>query len=134
MLRVLVLPSWYLKYGGDLGGSFFREQAQALARSIKIQVLAPLSYSYKNYWDYLKAPGGIRTFKDGDVTTWTHKVLALPNVIPYGSARTFVRRGIKMYKEYIKLNPPPTCFMFIPCLTPVSWPGRSKTVTGCLSS
>lgn len=41
-LRVVVLPSWYPAYQGDLGGIFFREQAQALARAgVQVTVLAP---------------------------------------------------------------------------------------------
>ena len=41
-MHILLLPSWYPLHDKDLNGCFFREQAQALARSgIKVGVIAP---------------------------------------------------------------------------------------------
>lgn len=41
-MHVLILPSWYPRYDGDIEGSFFREQALALASSgIKVGVVFP---------------------------------------------------------------------------------------------
>lgn len=41
-MHVLVLPSWYPRFEGDIEGSFFREQALALANSgLKVGVVFP---------------------------------------------------------------------------------------------
>ncbi len=41
-MHVLILPSWYPRFEGDIEGSFFREQALALANSgLKIGVVFP---------------------------------------------------------------------------------------------
>ncbi len=41
-MHVLILPSWYPRFEGDVEGSFFREQALALANSgLKVGVVFP---------------------------------------------------------------------------------------------
>ena len=37
-MHVLVIPSWYPQFEGDPGGSFFREQAIALAKGINMDL------------------------------------------------------------------------------------------------
>lgn len=48
--RVLIMPSWYPTAALPLTGSFFKEQAQVVAREWDTRVLLPVAQTSRKYW------------------------------------------------------------------------------------
>lgn len=54
--RLLIVPSWYPTAGLPHSGSFFREQAQILAREWDARVLVPRGQSTRRFWSNVPLP------------------------------------------------------------------------------
>ncbi|WP_252726207.1 glycosyltransferase [Acinetobacter indicus] len=69
-LHILIIPSWYPQFFGDISGSFFREQAIALSKNgYKVGVIYPQIRSIKNIKSILKKPFGVTMENDNGVNT-----------------------------------------------------------------
>jgi glycosyltransferase involved in cell wall biosynthesis len=67
-MHVLIIPSWYPRFPGDPEGSFFRDQAHALAASgLKVGVLFPDLKGPKRYFGK-ERPKGITISQDGPIS------------------------------------------------------------------
>lgn len=70
-MHILILPSWYPKDQRDIGGSFFREQAIALAKSgCQVGVIASALRSLRNPKSALIGPFGLSIENDCGVITF----------------------------------------------------------------
>ena len=69
-MHILIIPSWYPQFSGDIGGSFFREQAIALRKAeYQVGVIYPQIRSLKNIKSILKKPYGLTVEDDEGVNT-----------------------------------------------------------------
>lgn len=69
-MHVLFLPSWYPTNSNDIRGSFFREQALAIANTVcKVGVIAPELRSLRRPIAALKSSHGIHRENDGSIVT-----------------------------------------------------------------
>ncbi|OOF56405.1 glycosyltransferase [Rodentibacter genomosp. 2] len=102
-MHILLLPSWYPLHEDDLNGCFFREQAQALARSgEKVGVIAPQFRSLRLGKCVMFGRYDEELWQDGAVATYfKHGVAWLPKV-PYVDAKRWVNAGLALFKRYIK--------------------------------
>ena len=100
-MHILVIPSWYPKFEGDIVGSFFREQAQFLSDAgHQVGVLASSLSSLRNIPNAFGRLYGAEAFYDGDVFT----ILSIrPNFFPRMlrlNAHLISRDVLRSYEEY----------------------------------
>lgn len=103
MLHTLILPSWYPANPNDIGGSFFREQAIALAkRGIKVGVIHPSLRSLRRVRTVFTGPYGMHAENDQGVQTYrSHGVAWFPRMQRL-SRWYWMRHGIRLFQQYIK--------------------------------
>ncbi len=104
-IHILIIPSWYPAQAGDIGGSFFREQALALSKKgHKVGVIAPSMYSLKDWKSIIFKPHNVQFENDKGVLTYRQqRVNYTPRI--KGIARTRqVAMGIKLVDKYIVDN------------------------------
>jgi glycosyltransferase involved in cell wall biosynthesis len=107
-MHVLIIPSWYPAYPGDIGGSFFREQALALHRNgCKVGVIYPQMRSLRQWQSILTGGYGLEIQSDEGMTTlryhgmnWYPKVKWLRN-------KLWKKKCLELFNEYVKLNGKP---------------------------
>lgn len=103
-LHILIIPSWYPKYPGDVGGSFFREQAIALkTRGMKVGVIFPQARSVKKIFTGLN---GLLKDKDNGIITYRWGHISVPKCKSFNQHR-WVTRGEKLFEMYVKENGKP---------------------------
>ena len=102
VLHVLIIPSWYPEYEGDYVGSFFREQALALAkRDCKVGIIFPQLKS-------LRGLKKVRLFFKYDYQLDeilpTHRILWSNWFIKMRKVqiKVFTFLGIYLFKKYVK--------------------------------
>lgn len=102
-MHILLLPSWYPLNESDLNGSFFREQAHALARSgEKVGVIVPQFRSLRLGKKAVFGRYDEECWQDGKVTTYfKHNVAWLPRV-PHIDAKRWTKAGLALFERYIK--------------------------------
>lgn len=102
-MHILLLPSWYPLHKNDLNGCFFREQAQALARSgDKVGVIVPQLRSLRLGKRAVFGRYDEELWLDGDVATYfKHGVAWFPKV-PYVDSKRWVNAGLALFERYIK--------------------------------
>ena len=102
-MHILLLPSWYPLHDKDLNGCFFREQAQALARSgIKVGVIAPQFRSLRLGRNAVFGKYNQTVWQDGEVATYfKHGVFWFPKV-PHLDLTRWVNAGLALFKRYVK--------------------------------
>ena len=102
-MHILLLPSWYPLNESDLNGSFFREQAHALARSgEKVGVIVPQFRSLRLGKKAVFGRYDEECWQDGEVTTYfKHNVAWLPRV-PHIDAKRWTKAGLALFERYIK--------------------------------
>lgn len=101
-MHVLFLPSWYPETPGDIGGSFFREQALVMHHAgCKVGVIAPGMLSLRHPLRALRAGRSINKKMDAGIPTyrmaginWTPRVWTL-------NAKRIERIGIALYRAYV---------------------------------
>jgi glycosyltransferase involved in cell wall biosynthesis len=102
--HVLILPSWYPKSPGDIGGSFFREQAIALKkRGCKVGVLFPQQSSLRNWKETIFQNKGMTCINDTGINTYYVKSINIPKLKNVNKAR-WLAIGMKLFEKYIKEN------------------------------
>lgn len=101
-MHILIVPSWYPASPGDPGGSFFREQAIALARAgLRVGVAFPNFRSLKHLVRSLTVPAGVQIENDEGVQTYRLQALNWTPRIPAGIHRQWVTRGMALFEAYM---------------------------------
>lgn len=101
-MHVLIIPSWYPQFIGDVGGSFFREQAIALKKAgHRVGVIYPQVRSLKNIKKILKKPYGLTVENDEGVSTlrW-YTANYFPKVKNYNKNH-WIKIAIRLFEIYI---------------------------------
>lgn len=102
-MHVLIIPSWYPAMSGDIGGSFFREQAQALSRAgCRVGVIYPQLRSMRQWRSGLFGRYGIAVEDDDGVNTLRYHDMSWFPKMPALRARYWMWRGRRLYAEYVK--------------------------------
>lgn len=104
-IHILIIPSWYPEKAGDIGGSFFREQALALSKKgHKVGVIAPSMYSLKDWKSIAFKPHSVQFENDKGVLTYRQqRVNYTPRLKGIARAR-IVSIGIRLVDKYITDN------------------------------
>lgn len=101
-MHVLIIPSWYPSHSADVRGSFFREQAQALARaSCQVGVIYPQLRSLRQLHTVCSGPYGIFEDSDEGVPTLRYHGMSWFPRIPKLQAAQWVKCGLSLYAEYV---------------------------------
>lgn len=102
-MHVLVIPSWYPQFEGDPGGSFFREQAIALARRVEnVGVLFPNQRSLRELWNPNSSEFGIHCIDDAGTRLVQRNGFNLTPRYEKGVAFQFLHHGIQLYAKYVE--------------------------------
>ncbi|QRQ14038.1 glycosyltransferase [Acinetobacter pittii] len=107
-MHILILPSWYPHFNGDISGSFFREQALALYRQgNKVGVIYPQIRSLFDIKGIFNKPYGCQIENDNGllVLRW-HGINFFPK-LPFLSKQNWINCGLKIFDEYVKNNGKP---------------------------
>lgn len=102
-MHILIIPSWYPLFKGDIGGSFFREQAIALKKSgHKVGVIYPQIRSVLDIKGIFTKPFGHRAENDNGVETFRwYSINPFPK-LPELSRRYWVSCGLRLFDLYVK--------------------------------
>lgn len=99
-MHVLIIPSWYPDAPGEANGSFFREQAIALAgRVAKVGLIYPNLRSLRRI--ARGEPGGIQFENDEGVLTYRLQAFNWSPRIPFGICQQWISRGMKLFEAYV---------------------------------
>lgn len=101
-MHVLLLPSWYPETPDDVNGTFFRQQAQALAgQGLRVGVCAPQFRSLRGgVRSVFSGNYGEKVYTEGGVATYTARsVLFFPR-IPYLDRARWLAAGEKLFDRY----------------------------------
>lgn len=102
-MHILIIPSWYPQFNGDIRGSFFREQAIALKKAgHSVGVIYPQIRSLKNIKKILKKPYGLTVEVDDGVNTlrW-YSVNFFPKIKNYNKNH-WIGLGLKLFQIYVE--------------------------------
>lgn len=102
-MHILIIPSWYPQFTGDIGGSFFREQAIALKKAgHSVGVIYPQIRSLKNIKKILKKPYGLTIEADDGVNTlrW-YSVNFFPKIKNYNKNH-WIGLGLRLFQTYVE--------------------------------
>lgn len=107
-MHVLIIPSWYPNHPGDIGGSFFREQALALHKHrCKVGVIYPQHRSLRQWAKILSGKHGIELqIDEGMPTLRYHGTNWFPRMPRLARAR-WMRHGWELFNEYIEQHGKP---------------------------
>ena len=101
--HILIIPSWYPQFSGDIGGSFFREQAIAIRKAgYQVGVIYPQIRSLKNIKSILKKPYGLTVEDDEGVNTirW-YAVNFIPKNKKYNKSH-WIKIALKLFETYVE--------------------------------
>lgn len=103
-MHILIIPSWYPHFHGDISGSFFREQAIALKRNgCSVGVIYPQVRSLKDLMGVIFKPYGLDKEIDENIPTFRyHTVNFFPKLNKINKAR-WIKMGLKLFDEYIQM-------------------------------
>lgn len=102
-MHILIIPSWYPLFKGDVGGSFFREQAIALKKAgYAVGVIYPQIRSLKNIKSILQKPYGLMIENDEGVNTcrW-YTANYFPKNKNYNKGH-WVKVALKLFNAYLE--------------------------------
>lgn len=102
-MHILIIPSWYPSYPGDVLGVFFREQALALQRhGHQVGVIYPKLKSLRDWKSsFLNDNSLIEECDEGVVTVRTYGVLWIPRNRTVGRL-LWVRKGLDAFNAYVQ--------------------------------
>lgn len=101
-LHILIIPSWYPHFKGDISGSFFREQAHALRKSgHKVGVIYPQVRSIKDAKGIYSKPYGEEYLNDKGLPTYRFHYLGIPKLHILQN-KMWIKFGLQLFKKYIK--------------------------------
>lgn len=102
-MHILIIPSWYPRYKGDIGGSFFREQAIALKESgLQVGIIFPQLRSLKEWKSIFTGNHSIEISNDNGIPTYRSHGMAWFPKLPYLTSKLWVLHGLRLYKQYRK--------------------------------
>lgn len=103
-MHILIIPSWYRDSKQDTQGSFFREQALALAKyGLQVGVIHPQHRSMRQWKSVLTGRYGFAAEDDNGIPTLRmHTMTWFPRQIPYINAYLWIRNGLTLYRRYVK--------------------------------
>lgn len=101
--HILIIPSWYPQFSGDIGGSFFREQAIALRKAgYQVGVIYPQIRSLKNIKSILKKPYGLTLENDEGVNTFRwYTANYIPKNKKYSKSH-WIKVALKLFDIYVE--------------------------------
>ena len=100
MLHALIIPSWYPETPSDISGSFFREQAIALARAhCKVGVIYPQRRPMRS-WNH--GVQGLEETEDSGVSVLRWRGIKWLSLFSGGNAVLWLRDGMKLYECYVR--------------------------------
>lgn len=100
-LHILIIPSWYPEFEGDIGGSFFREQAHALKKAgHKVGVIYPQVRSIRDVKGIYSKPYGQVYINDKGIPTYRFHHLGAPKLQTL-QHKIWIRFGLQLFKKYI---------------------------------
>ncbi|PJI29648.1 glycosyltransferase [Acinetobacter pseudolwoffii] len=107
-MHILIIPSWYPQFSGDVGGSFFREQAIALKKvGYSVGVISPQVRSLKHIKNILKKPYGLtRENDEGIYTLRWYTANYFPKAKNYNKNR-WMRIALKLFETYVEQHGKP---------------------------
>lgn len=102
-MHILIIPSWYPTHPDDIGGSFFREQALALARNgCRVGVIVcPLQRSLRQWPTIFTGPYGLRIEDDNGMPTLRWHGMRWFQRFPALNRRLLIRQGMRLFAEYV---------------------------------
>jgi glycosyltransferase involved in cell wall biosynthesis len=104
MPHVLVIPSWYPEKAGDIGGSFFREQAVALRKRGYEMGVMSVRLSRREFFFALRGRAGvIQECDEGVNTLRLHRTTVLPKTFHSANVRLVKKYGLYLFKTYLSL-------------------------------
>lgn len=108
-MHVLIVPSWYSNLRSPGGGSFFRDQAQALARGgHKVGILVPKVWGVRDYRaGPLPVMNDIRAEDDGPVRVWRLDTLHRLPRFPFRDSLAVTAAGRRLFDAYVAAEGPP---------------------------
>ncbi|HEP8872415.1 TPA: glycosyltransferase, partial [Pseudomonas aeruginosa] len=101
-MHILIIPSWYPAYPGDINGSFFKEQAEALSKhGCKVGVIYPQLRSLRNWRGVLKGESGLSHEVENGIPTYRwHGVNWFPRIAKL-NGWLWELHGAKLYEKYV---------------------------------
>ena len=102
-MHILIIPSWYPQFSGDIGGSFFREQAIALRKvGYQVGVIYPQIRSLRNIKSILKKPYGLTVENDEGVNTIRfYTVNCIPKNKNYNKSH-WIKIALRLFEKYVE--------------------------------
>lgn len=102
-MHIVFLPSWYPATPRGISGSFFREQAIALAkRGVEVGVIHPQPRSLRRLSTVFVGPYGVTAEEDEGVQTYRSHGLSWFPRMPRLSRWYWIRHGIRLFEQYIE--------------------------------
>ncbi|MFP4307061.1 MAG: glycosyltransferase [Desulfococcaceae bacterium] len=102
-MHVLLLPSWYPASPTDIAGSFFREQAIALAKSgHRVGVIHPKLRSLRQFKKFFAGEFGTEFENDGGVATLRGCGMAWLPRMPGANRWFWLRKGRQLFQKYVE--------------------------------
>ena len=107
-MHILIIPSWYPTYPGDIGGSFFREQSLALHKhGCKVGVIYPQLRSLRQWKSIWNGKYGIEEQIDEGMPTFrSHGMQWFPRIPRLGRVR-WIKHGLDLFDKYTKVHGKP---------------------------
>ncbi|MDC5259207.1 glycosyltransferase [Acinetobacter baumannii] len=102
-MHILIIPSWYPTFKGDVSGSFFREQALALKKyNHNVGVIYPQIRSLRDVKGIFTKPYGCHFENDDRLNTLRWYGVNFYPKFPELAKKRWLNCGIKLFKQYIK--------------------------------
>ena len=103
--HILIIPSWYPSFKGDINGSFFREQALALTQyGHKVGVITPQVESLRKLKKFISEPHGLYFEIDECIPTYRWSYLNITPRMHQFNIKKWVDKGLKLCELYIAEN------------------------------
>lgn len=104
-MHVLLIPSWYPASVDDVGGSFFREQAIALARyGYEVGVIHPQMASLRRPGTWATKLKAERKVVDAGVRTYRSPGINWFPKLPRASTAVWLHKGMRLFQHYVREN------------------------------
>ncbi len=101
-MHILIIPSWYPAFPTDISGSFFREQALALAgNECRVGVMVCSQRSLREWPTIFTGPYGLRIEDDNGVPTFRRHGMRCFPCLPAVNRRLLLRQGMRLFAEYV---------------------------------
>jgi glycosyltransferase involved in cell wall biosynthesis len=100
-MHILIIPSWYPRNPTDVYGSFFREQAIALAKNNQVGVIALIKQPAKKLRSYTHFSQRLSFENDAGVNTIRKPLVNIFAKLPRVYAFQHKHYGVRLFDEYV---------------------------------